>query len=86
MHTADVSSDCLECVDGPRCRKDLEFFFHGPPTMREKDRSWYTFQVEIGAPSALLKNHKGMLRALVDESDDRKASHPMAPPPRHAQA
>lgn len=29
-------------------------------------------QVEFGKPSELLRNEKGMLRALVDESGDRE--------------
>ena len=34
--------------------------------------------VEFGAPSELLKNEKGMLRVLVDESGDKDALYAMA--------
>ena len=35
-------------------------------------------QVEFGSPGELLKNEKGMLRALVDESGDREKLYEMA--------
>lgn len=35
-------------------------------------------QAEFGKPSELLKNEKGMLRALVDESGDKDILHAMA--------
>ena len=35
-------------------------------------------QVEFGAPSELLKNEKGFLRALVDESGDKDNLYAMA--------
>ena len=35
-------------------------------------------QVEFGKPSELLKNEKGRLRALVDESGDREKLYEMA--------
>lgn len=35
-------------------------------------------QVEFGKPSELLKNEKGFLRALVDESGDKEALYAMA--------
>ena len=34
--------------------------------------------MEFGKPSELLKNEKGMLRALVDESGDREKLYAMA--------
>ena len=35
-------------------------------------------QTEFGAPSELLKNEQGMLRALVDESADKEKLYEMA--------
>lgn len=37
-----------------------------------------TIQAEFGRPSELLRNEKGMLRALVDESGDRVRLYAMA--------
>jgi ABC-type multidrug transport system fused ATPase/permease subunit len=38
--------------------------------------------VEFGAPQVLLQNEGGLLRALVDESADRKRLHAMAISPK----
>ena len=38
----------------------------------------FTPQAEFGAPSELLKNEKGVLRALVDESGDKEKLYEMA--------
>ena len=35
-------------------------------------------QVEFGKPGELLKNEKGLLRALVDESGDKEKLYTMA--------
>ena len=35
-------------------------------------------QVEFGKPSELLKNEKGLLRGLVDESGDKERLYSMA--------
>jgi hypothetical protein len=37
-----------------------------------------TPQVEFGQPSELLKNRKGLLRALVDESGDKDTLYAMS--------
>lgn len=38
----------------------------------------YGLQVEFDSPKALLKNKRGMLRALVDESGDKDVLYGMA--------
>ena len=42
------------------------------------DRQLYPLQAEFDKPSALLKNEKGLLRLLVDESGDKEKLYAMA--------
>ena len=61
-------------VDGARRREYCKLFEFGSALKFADTRS---FKVEFGSPSVLLKNEKGFLRALVDESGDRDKLYAM---------